>query len=218
MDLRDLVLGGRGASMNPFKSMADTREIAPSWFWTMLNAAPLFKGIAWQRDYEEDPDAFEVDQRQKTTLLPAGEVFASGPYDEFADVDSPAGYHVPALDIDHDLVAWQSSSGNGHWHLVIDQMVPQGAYFRLLDALVECDIIEAGFAEASKRRGASHLRLPWIHKGTEREDAARAMAEFLDADRCSDCGHTKPEHLYERWCPGTNRSREWKVPTPVEAA
>jgi len=34
----------------------------------------------------------------------------------------------------------------------------------LLDALVAAGLVEAGFAEGSKRRGHSDLRLPWVHK------------------------------------------------------
>jgi len=75
------------------------------------------------------------------------------------------GVEKHAVLIDLDVPAWLiPSSTAGHSHLYIDVKAGRSAYFRLLDALAECHVIEKGYAEASKRRGASFLRLPWIKK------------------------------------------------------
>jgi hypothetical protein len=51
--------------------------------------------------------------------------------------------------------------------------VREPAYFRLLDALAECGVIQPGYAEASKRRGGTALRLPWIKKPQEQAPAPK---------------------------------------------
>lgn len=77
----------------------------------------------------------------------------------------PDGKHALIIDIDHP--SWLvKSSTEGHYHLYVD--VPDGiewnAYVRLLDALAEAGVIEPGYAEASKGRGHTDVRLPWIKK------------------------------------------------------
>lgn len=73
--------------------------------------------------------------------------------------------HQVVLDIDipAELVP---SSTPGHAHLYID--VPGGVqeetYFRLLDALADAGVIERNYAEVSKKRGHTDLRLPWVQK------------------------------------------------------
>lgn len=73
------------------------------------------------------------------------------------------GLHYPAIDLDvaHD---YRPSSTAGHAHLLIDVGLPEASYRRLLDALVECGIVERGFASQLDRRGSTHLRQPWARK------------------------------------------------------
>ena len=73
------------------------------------------------------------------------------------------GLHYPTLDLDvvHD---YRPSSTPGHAHLLIDVGVPEAAYRRLLDALVECGIVERGYASQMDRRGYTALRQPWARK------------------------------------------------------
>jgi hypothetical protein len=73
--------------------------------------------------------------------------------------------HIIALDIDHP--AWLiDSSTKGHSHLYID--VPGGIahedYMELLELLGRIGVLEPGYVEASKARGSTFLRLPWVHK------------------------------------------------------
>lgn len=84
---------------------------------------------------------------------------------DFLDDLLGSSRHVIALDIDHP--AWLiESSTKGHHHLYID--VPGGVehedYMALLELLGKIGVIEPGYVEASKARGSTFLRLPWVGK------------------------------------------------------
>lgn len=85
-----------------------------------------------------------------------------------SEFEALEGHHSIALDIDIPCHL-EPSSTPGHHHLYIDTFITWEQYERLLDALVECKVIEPGYAAASIRRKATHLRLPWVKKGQERE-------------------------------------------------
>jgi hypothetical protein len=74
-----------------------------------------------------------------------------------------SGLHRPVLDLDIPAVLIASSTP-GHAHLYIDHPMPWEQYVRLLDALAEAGIVERGYVEASRRRGRTDVRLPWIRK------------------------------------------------------
>lgn len=93
--------------------------------------------------------------------------------------DGPTGYHTPAIDIDFPVRTRQTDTP-GHYHLLIDKPMPWEKYKNLLDALVEAGLVQPGFRDASVKRGASSLRLPWVHK-TEITDAA-GNTVYLDKD------------------------------------
>lgn len=65
------------------------------------------------------------------------------------------------LDVPAHLVP---SSTPGHSHLYIDVKVPWHTYLRLLSALADAGVIERGYVGASKKRGGTFLRLPWVKK------------------------------------------------------
>ncbi len=71
-------------------------------------------------------------------------------------------FHRAILDIDIPVKIIESSSGNSH--LYIDCLMTWDAYKELLTVMAKCGILEAGFAEGSKKRGFSALRLPHIKK------------------------------------------------------
>ena len=86
------------------------------------------------------------------------------PNDPFAD-EVPDERHALVLDIDHP--SWlMPSTTPGHFHLYVD--VPGGIsktdYANLLDALANAGVIEPGYAGASKARGFTSVRFPWIEK------------------------------------------------------
>lgn len=74
--------------------------------------------------------------------------------------------HAVLLDLDVPAKLIPSST-EGHSHLYVDVECSQEAYFRFLDAAAEVGIITKAYAEASQRKGASYLRLPWVKKGTK---------------------------------------------------
>ena len=95
-----------------------------------------------------------------------GEVAAS--YEEANAISSDdlvvPDMHWPCIDIDHPIRVVPSSTV-GHFHLYIDVPFTGEAYFKLLDDLVDAGLVEHGFAQGSRRRGHSDLRLPHIKKG-----------------------------------------------------
>jgi len=71
--------------------------------------------------------------------------------------------HKPALDIDIPMHVFPSST-KGCNHLYFDVDMTWDQYVKLLDVMEEVGILQAGFVKASKKRGATYLRLPWVKK------------------------------------------------------
>lgn len=71
--------------------------------------------------------------------------------------------HRPVLDIDLPAVLIPSST-EGHFHLVIDKLIPWDSYLELLNVLADVGIIESGYVEACEDQGYSSVRLPWVKK------------------------------------------------------
>jgi hypothetical protein len=132
-------------------------------FWGFaktLNASRITK---WAVDSEEMPS--HVDDRVPATLHDDANALTSirsdtnNAFAVFGDAE-----HAVVLDLD--IPAWLiPSSTLGHSHLYIDTRCSEKDYFALLDALVKCRVIEYGYAEASKVKGATYARLPWVRKG-----------------------------------------------------
>jgi hypothetical protein len=68
------------------------------------------------------------------------------------------GYHMPVLDIDLPIKVMPSSTP-GHSHLFIEKPMAEEDYFDFLDVLVVAGLVEAGYAAASRARGASFARI-----------------------------------------------------------
>lgn len=71
--------------------------------------------------------------------------------------------HRPVLDIDLPVRVLESSTP-GHSHVYIDYEMSWEAYEKLLWALADAGLIEAGYVRASVDRGYTALRLPWVRK------------------------------------------------------
>lgn len=73
------------------------------------------------------------------------------------------GKHYPVLDLDvpHKYVM---SSKPGHGHLFINRGMHWSELVQLLDTLANFSIIEHGFAESSKIKGMSQVRVPGVFK------------------------------------------------------
>lgn len=113
---------------------------------------------------------------RRIEFLSDGQDYSHSPQGEECDVFSGANVvtsrrtdayglerHAVLLDLDVPATLVPSST-EGHSHLYIDVSTGWHNYKRLLDALADCGVIERGYAEASKRKGASYLRLPWVKK------------------------------------------------------
>ncbi len=73
------------------------------------------------------------------------------------------GRHAPCIDLDVPALLFPSST-DGHSHLYIDVELAWQDYLRVLAVLAAVGIVEKGFYESAKQRGASRLRLPHIRK------------------------------------------------------
>jgi len=84
--------------------------------------------------------------------------------------NSSWGTHRPVIDIDMG-VAVLPSTNPGNFHLFIDKQMSKDDYFRLLEVMVDVGIVEEGFFDAAKAKGASGVRLPWIDKNNHADNA-----------------------------------------------
>lgn len=115
--------------------------------------------IGFAKGYEYSDSAEEVlslSDANAATSLVVGKRIANG-----AAVNR--GRHKPLLDIDMPVTVYPSSTP-GHHHLFIDREMSWDGYLSLMAALSGAGIIQHGFYAASRRRGFSSVRLPWIKK------------------------------------------------------
>ena len=71
------------------------------------------------------------------------------------------------FDVDIPMVVIPSTTP-GHNHVYFPNThVSKNELFNVLDALASAGIVERGYAEASKARGFTALRLPWVRKRHE---------------------------------------------------
>ena len=86
--------------------------------------------------------------------------------------------HIVALDIDHE--AWLIPSTNpGHSHLYVAVTCQWNKYVKFLEAAADIGLVEPGYVAASKRRGATYLRVPWLQKGGEKFASIKDVESFL---------------------------------------
>lgn len=116
----------------------------------VLDGQKLYSGIDFQHPYTADPD------RVETTDLNQAQVISS-------EQRNRPDRHTVMLDLDVPATLIPSSTP-GHSHLYVEVTVPWAKYQQLLEVLADCGIIEPGYMAVSYKRGATHLRLPWVHK------------------------------------------------------
>lgn len=71
--------------------------------------------------------------------------------------------HKPIIDVDLPVKIVPSTT-EGHGHLYMDLAMPWEDYVKLLDVLVEIGAVEYGYVSASKERGFTAVRVPWVKK------------------------------------------------------
>lgn len=74
-----------------------------------------------------------------------------------------ADRHMLVIDLDVPAALIPSSTP-GHSHLYIEARMTWENYANVLDALAYAGIVEPGYVDASKNRGFTAVRLPWVRK------------------------------------------------------
>lgn len=77
--------------------------------------------------------------------------------------------HLPVIDVDLPISAVESSTP-GHFHLYIERTMTTESLWKLLDVMEKVGLVEPGYVAASKQRGYTTARLPWIKKGEPEPD------------------------------------------------
>ena len=75
--------------------------------------------------------------------------------------------HAPVIDLDLPVRLIPSTTP-GHFHLYIDRLMSAEDMFDLLDTMARVGLVEPGYAEVSRARGYSSVRLPWVKKDVPR--------------------------------------------------
>ncbi len=124
--------------------------------WRVTRFATDSDGLeTWEDDRE--PAAVHDGANVVSSLI------ATEPNPWFDTALEPTRMHAVLLDLDVPAYLVPSTR-EGHSHLYIDVHVQEESYFKLLDALADCHVIERGYANASKKKGGTFLRLPWVKK------------------------------------------------------
>lgn len=121
----------------------------------------IFKVLKWVAGGESDvisaENGFDVEE---TTSLETADVVSS----ELRESDPFFGKrHMLVIDLDVSAALIPSSTP-GHSHLFIDAPMSWLEYQDVLEALANAGILEAGYVGASKARGFTAVRLPWVRK------------------------------------------------------
>jgi len=121
-------------------------------------------------DFNEEPTEGEYTRPSETADLEQANLITSKvagqpepTIDPFFGLLNGGDRHKVVLDIDLPVTVLPSTTP-GHHHLFIDHEVAWDDYVNLLEALVTCGLVEPGYVNASKQRGYSCVRLPWVKK------------------------------------------------------
>lgn len=87
--------------------------------------------------------------------------------------------HYPVIDLDLPARLIPSSTP-GHYHLYLDTPVDWGKFVAVLDAMVDAGLVEGGYVEASKERGHTCVRLPWVGKLDAQRSALEGAHDALE--------------------------------------
>lgn len=189
-----------------------TESEAPTWLLRMLERVTIWKGVNWDHASDDlnvriqdaehagvDDPGQPLDKPHKTIqqlvdagvlkdervpaqfLLEAEAVGSKIVNDAYYSNHLKTPHHYVILDIDYSVLALPSSTP-GHYHLIFDKIISARQWRTLMKSLSRAGLIESGYSRWSRYRGEAYLRLPWIRKGSERDDAATAMSDWLLAE------------------------------------
>lgn len=115
----------------------------------------------WGNDDSDDKDSNRPSDREQVSSLHQANVMTS--LRESDDILQDDKAHALVIDIDHP--SWLiPSTTPGHYHLYVDVSIDDSQYWRLVEALAESGVVERGYYGASKARGFTSVRLPWVEK------------------------------------------------------
>jgi hypothetical protein len=100
--------------------------------------------------YTPDDKAVVVQTPEEANLITSQIVGQPGMHALVIDLDVPHAY-VP-------------STTPGHGHLYLDVPMTTELAMSLLEFLADCGVVEEGYYKASKNRGCSAVRPPWVQK------------------------------------------------------
>ena len=117
---------------------------------------------------QREDEITEVDSLDEANVVSSCQRKMSFTFDQDAKEGEPifidrGHLHTPVLDIDIPATLVPSSTP-GKNHLYLDVPMSWDQYTKLLDVMAEVGILEPGYVSASKKRGFTAVRLPWIRK------------------------------------------------------
>jgi hypothetical protein len=133
----------------------------------------LYQVKRWNSDSSDpnpqtDAECVMVDSLDEANVVSSRQRKSSFGFDPLADepFTNHGQLHTPVLDIDIPA-AFIPSSTPGKNHLYLNAPMTWEQYVKLLDVLAEVGILEPGYVSASKARGFTAVRLPWIQKAPD---------------------------------------------------
>ena len=130
-----------------------------------FNRHRLFKVLKWVTDgasggWEPGMEPDPMANLEETEDLNTADIIAS----EAKRLGGFQSKHMVMFDVDIPIVVVPSTTP-GHSHVYFpNTYIPKEHLFEVLDVLANVGIVEPGYVAASKARGFTALRLPWVRK------------------------------------------------------
>lgn len=123
----------------------------------------LFRVLKWAGD-SSDPDSGNPANDEEVTDLNEADIVTSmvRHTDDYKRL-TPRQMHTFVVDLDMPATLVPSSTP-GHSHLYIDCYMQWEKYVAVLEAMADAGILERGYVGASKARGFTAVRLPWVRR------------------------------------------------------
>jgi hypothetical protein len=115
-----------------------------------------FKVLKWKRDSSAPFFREDTENHVETTDIGTADIVSS-------QFTTAYDAHMIVLDIDVPAALIPSTTP-GNSHLFITTCINWETYERLLIALADAGVLEYGYVEASRARGFTAVRLPWVSK------------------------------------------------------
>jgi hypothetical protein len=141
----------------------EPRMVSNKKFLAMMNRLPLTgQRLGWVDFLRGNSSDDEV---QDTSVVLGAPLEEANIITSLMDLPNSSGMdmHKIVLDIDHKVTVVESSTA-GHSHLYVDVMMPWEHVVKLMEVMAEIGLVEPGYVNASKARGYTAVRLPWISK------------------------------------------------------